>query len=64
MVLSKMQIVRGHRKGSARQMLERVTTALEQFRKDRAREDDVTLVVIKMGARGRPPQMSATGMPK
>jgi sigma-B regulation protein RsbU (phosphoserine phosphatase) len=55
-----MQIVRDHRKGSARQIVEQVTTALEQFREDRAREDDVTLVVIKVGARGWPPQRKSS----
>jgi sigma-B regulation protein RsbU (phosphoserine phosphatase) len=45
-----MQIVRDHQKGSARRIVDRVTTALERFRKDMVREDDVTLVVIKVEA--------------
>jgi sigma-B regulation protein RsbU (phosphoserine phosphatase) len=43
-----MQIVRDHREGSARQIVDRVTTALERFREDMTPEDDVTLVVIKV----------------
>ena len=44
-----MEIVRRHQTESARQMVDAVTRALEQFREDLAPEDDVTLVAIKVG---------------
>jgi len=44
-----MEIVRSNRTASARQIVNTVTEALERFRGDEAPEDDITLVVIKVG---------------
>ena len=43
-----LKIIRNNHKASARQIVNIVTDALEQFRGDRALEDDITLVVIKV----------------
>jgi len=43
-----MEIIRNNHMASARQIVDCVTEALEQFRGDEAPEDDITLVVIKM----------------
>ena len=43
-----MEIIRNNHTASARQMVDTVTEALEQFRGDEAPEDDITLVVIKV----------------
>ena len=43
-----MEIIRDNQTGSARQIVDSVTEALEQFRGDKAPEDDITLVVIKV----------------
>jgi sigma-B regulation protein RsbU (phosphoserine phosphatase) len=43
-----MEIIRNNHTASARQMVDTVTEALEQFRGDEASEDDITLVVIKV----------------
>jgi len=43
-----MEIIRNNQTASARQIVDTVTEALEQFRGDEAPEDDITLVVIKM----------------
>jgi len=43
-----MEIIRKNHKASARQIVDTVTAALEQFRGDEAPEDDITLVVIKV----------------
>jgi len=44
---SLLKIVRNNHKASARQIVDTVIEALEQFRGDEAPEDDITLVVIK-----------------
>jgi serine phosphatase RsbU (regulator of sigma subunit) len=44
-----MEIIRNNYTASARQIVDTVTEALEQFRGDDAPEDDITLVVIKVG---------------
>jgi len=44
-----MEIIRNNQTASARQIVDTVTEALEQFRGDEAPEDDITLVVIKVG---------------
>ena len=43
-----MEIIRSNHTASARQIVGTVTEALEQFRRDKAPEDDITLVVIKV----------------
>jgi len=43
-----MEIIRNNQTASARQIVNTVTEALEQFRGDEAPQDDITLVVIKM----------------
>ncbi|MBT8365276.1 MAG: SpoIIE family protein phosphatase [Deltaproteobacteria bacterium] len=43
-----MEIIRNNHTASARQIVDTVTEALEQFRGDEAPEDDITLVVIKV----------------
>ena len=43
-----MQIIRNNQTVSARQIVDTVTEALEQFRGDEAPEDDITMVVIKV----------------
>ena len=43
-----MEIIRNNYTASARQIVDTVTEALEQFRGDDAPEDDITLVVIKV----------------
>ena len=43
-----MEIIRNNYTASARQIVDTVTKALEQFRGDDAPEDDITLVVIKV----------------
>jgi len=43
-----MEIIRSNHMGSARQIVDTVTDALERFREDEAQEDDITLVVIKV----------------
>ena len=43
-----MEIIRNNYTSSARQIVDTVTEALEQFRGDDAPEDDITLVVIKV----------------
>ncbi len=43
-----MEIIRKYHTASARQIVDTVTAALEQFRADEAPEDDITLVVIKV----------------
>ena len=43
-----MEIIRNNHTASARQIVDTVTEALEQFRGDDAPEDDITLVVIKV----------------
>ena len=43
-----MEIIRDNHTASARQILDSVTEALEQFRGGEAAEDDITLVVIKV----------------
>jgi sigma-B regulation protein RsbU (phosphoserine phosphatase) len=43
-----MEIMRDNQTGSARQIVDAVTGALEQFRGDEAPQDDITLVVIKV----------------
>jgi sigma-B regulation protein RsbU (phosphoserine phosphatase) len=43
-----MEIIRNNQMASARQIVDTVTEALEQFRGDEAPEDDITLVVIKV----------------
>ena len=43
-----MEIIRNNHKASARQIVDTVTEALEQYREDKAQEDDITLVVIKV----------------
>ncbi len=43
-----MEIIRSNHTASARQIVDTVTDALEQFRGDEAPEDDITLVVIKV----------------
>jgi sigma-B regulation protein RsbU (phosphoserine phosphatase) len=43
-----MEIIRKNSTASARQIVDTVTAALEQFRGDEAPEDDITLVVIKV----------------
>jgi len=42
------EIIRNNHTASARQIVDTVTEALEQFRGDEAPEDDITLVVIKV----------------
>ena len=43
-----MEIIRNNHTASARQIVDTVTERLEQFREDKAQEDDITLVVIKV----------------
>lgn len=43
-----MEIIRNNHKASARQIVDTVTETLERFREDKAQEDDITLVVIKV----------------
>ena len=43
-----MEIIRNNHTASARQIVDTVTEALEQFRGDEAQVDDITLVVIKV----------------
>jgi sigma-B regulation protein RsbU (phosphoserine phosphatase) len=43
-----MEIIRKNHTASARQIVDTVTVALEQFRGDEVQEDDITLVVIKV----------------
>jgi sigma-B regulation protein RsbU (phosphoserine phosphatase) len=43
-----MEIIRNNHTASARQIVDTVIEALEQFRGDEAPEDDITLVVIKV----------------
>jgi sigma-B regulation protein RsbU (phosphoserine phosphatase) len=43
-----MEIIRNNQTASARQIVNTVTEALEQFRGEEAPEDDITLVVIKV----------------
>jgi serine phosphatase RsbU (regulator of sigma subunit) len=43
-----MEIIRNNHKASARQIVDIVTETLERFREDKAQEDDITLVVIKV----------------
>jgi sigma-B regulation protein RsbU (phosphoserine phosphatase) len=43
-----MQVIRNNHAANARQIVDKVTDALEKFRGDEAPEDDVTLVVIKV----------------
>ena len=43
-----MDIIRNNHTASARQIVDTVIEALEQFRGDEAPEDDITLVVIKV----------------
>ncbi len=43
-----MEIVRNNQTATARQIVDTVSGALEQFRGDQAPEDDITLVVIKV----------------
>ena len=43
-----MEIVRNNHMASARQIVYTVTETLERFRGDKAQEDDITLVVIKV----------------
>jgi sigma-B regulation protein RsbU (phosphoserine phosphatase) len=43
------EIIRNNHTASARQIVDTVTEALERFRGDEAPEDDITLVVIKVG---------------
>jgi len=43
-----MEIIRNNHKASARQIVDTVTETLERFREDKAQEDDLTLVVIKV----------------
>ncbi len=43
-----MEIIRNNHTASARQIVDTVTEALEQFRGDEAQEDDITLVAIKV----------------
>jgi sigma-B regulation protein RsbU (phosphoserine phosphatase) len=42
------EIIRNNHRASARQIVDTVTDALDQFRGDEAPEDDITLVVIKV----------------
>jgi len=44
-----MEIIRNNHAASARQIVDTVIEALEHFRGDEAPEDDITLVVIKVG---------------
>jgi sigma-B regulation protein RsbU (phosphoserine phosphatase) len=44
-----MEIIRNNKTASARQIVDTVTEALERFRGDEAPEDDITMVVIKVG---------------
>jgi sigma-B regulation protein RsbU (phosphoserine phosphatase) len=44
-----MEIIRNNHSASARQIVNTVTKTLEQFRGDEEQEDDITLVVIKVG---------------
>jgi sigma-B regulation protein RsbU (phosphoserine phosphatase) len=43
-----MEIIRDNHKAPARQIVDSITEALEQFRGDQTPEDDITLVVIKV----------------
>ena len=43
-----MEIIRKNHTASARQIVDTVSVALEQFRGDEPPEDDTTLVVIKV----------------
>lgn len=44
-----MEIIRGYRKAPARRIVDAVTEALDRFRENEAPEDDITMVVIKVG---------------
>ena len=43
-----MEIIRCNHTASARQIVDTITERLERFREDKAQEDDVTMVVIKV----------------
>jgi len=43
-----MEIIRNNHTASARQIVDTVTETLERFREDKAQEDDITLVAIKV----------------
>ncbi len=43
-----MEIIRNNHTAPARQIVDTVTETLERFREDKAQEDDITLVVIKV----------------
>jgi sigma-B regulation protein RsbU (phosphoserine phosphatase) len=43
-----MEIIRSNHTASARQIVDTITETLERFREDRAQEDDVTMVVVKV----------------
>jgi serine phosphatase RsbU (regulator of sigma subunit) len=43
-----MEILRDNQTASARQIVDTITEAIEQFRGDETPEDDITLVVIKV----------------
>jgi sigma-B regulation protein RsbU (phosphoserine phosphatase) len=43
-----MEIIRNNHTASARQIVDNVIEKLQRFRKDKAQEDDITLVVIKV----------------
>ena len=43
-----MEIIRCNHTASASQIVDIITETLEHFREDKAQEDDVTLVVIKV----------------
>jgi sigma-B regulation protein RsbU (phosphoserine phosphatase) len=43
-----MEIIRENHTASARQIVDTVTETLERFREDKVREDDITMVVIKV----------------
>ena len=44
-----MEIIRNNQAAPARQIVDTVIKTLEQFRADEAQEDDITMVVIKVG---------------
>jgi sigma-B regulation protein RsbU (phosphoserine phosphatase) len=44
-----MEIIRNNQKASARQIVDTVTETLKRFRGEDAPEDDITMVVIKVG---------------